>query len=125
MVESDARLSQLGLSWVPERTGRSARLASCYSITIPAVHFFQWSPCFPWQHGSSLTFRQPFFFFFFFFFFLYSEPKSPSHRVNKEQTGDGTGRTQPTSGLGILMCPAHQMKIYRRERERERERERA
>ena len=61
--------------------------------------------------------------FFFFFFFLYSEPKSPSHRVNKEQTGDGTGRTQPTSGLGILMCPAHQMKIYRRERERERERE--
>ena len=65
-------------------------------------------------------------FFFFFFFFLYSEPKSPSHRVNKEQTGDGTGRTQPTSGLGILMCPAHQMKIYRREREREslRERER-
>ena len=53
-----------------------------------------------------------FFFFFFFFFFLYSEPKSPSHRVNKEQTGDGTGRTQPTSGLGILMCPAHQMKIY-------------
>ena len=64
-----------------------------------------------------------FFFFFFFFFFLYSEPKSPSHRVNKEQTGDGTGRTQPTSGLGILMCPAHQMKIYRRERERERERE--
>ena len=65
------------------------------------------------------------YFFFFFFFFLYSEPKSPSHRVNKEQTGDGTGRTQPTSGLGILMCPAHQMKIYRRERERERERERA
>ena len=61
--------------------------------------------------------------FFFFFFFLYSEPKSPSHRVNKEQTGDGTGHTQPTSGLGILMCPAHQMKIYRRERERERERE--
>ena len=59
-VESDARLSQLGLSWVPERTGRSARLASCYSITIPAVQFFQWSPCFPWQHGSSLTFRQPF-----------------------------------------------------------------
>ena len=40
--------------------------------------------------------------YFFFFFFLYSEPKSPSHRVNKEQTGDGTGRTQPTSGLGIL-----------------------
>ena len=38
-VESDARLSQLGLSWVPERTGRSARLASCYSITIPAVQF--------------------------------------------------------------------------------------
>ena len=73
----------------------------------------------------SASLAKTFFFFFFFFFFLYSEPKSPSHRVNKEQTGDGTGRTQPTSGLGILMCPAHQMKIYRRERERERERERA
>ena len=26
--------------------------------------------------------------------------------MNKEQTGGGTGHTQPTSGLGILMCPA-------------------
>ena len=73
------------------------------------------------HHALVYCFAQNHHGFFFFFFFLYSEPKSPSHRVNKEQTGDGTGRTQPTSGLGILMCPAHQMKIYRRERERERE----